>query len=283
MNTLDTEIQKQYLENMKGIQIHQGDCLEKMKDIPDGSIDMVLCDLPYGTLNKTNRSAQWDNPLPMDKLWKEYKRVVKKNGAILLFASGMFTARIMMSNPRKWRYNLIWKKGNRPSGFLNAKKMPLRNHEDICVFYDKLPTYNPQMWKGQMVHGRKNASRINRCYGDFKGKDVVMTDMKYPISVIDIPKEHTKGKFFHPTQKPVALCEYLIKTYSNEGDTILDNCAGSFSTGVACVNTKRKFIGIELDEKFCEIGKKRMMEAMDSTKTLFDNNIEKEEEICITQ
>lgn len=263
-------------------QIICGNCLDKMKDIPDGSVDMVLCDLPYGTLNKTNRSAQWDNPLPMDKLWKEYKRVVKKNGAILLFASGMFTARIMMSNPRKWRYNLIWKKGNRPSGFLNAKKMPLRNHEDICVFYDKLPTYNPQMWKGQMVHGRKNASRINRCYGDFKGKDVVMTDMKYPISVIDIPKEHTKGKFFHPTQKPVALCEYLIKTYSNEGDTILDNCAGSFSTGVACVNTKRKFIGIELNEKLCEIGKKRMMEAMDNTKTLFDNNIEKEEEICIT-
>lgn len=262
-------------------QIICGNCLDKMKDIPDGSVDMVLCDLPYGTLNKTNRSAQWDNPLPMDKLWKEYKRVVKKNGAILLFASGMFTARIMMSNPRKWRYNLIWKKGNRPSGFLNAKKMPLRNHEDICVFYDKLPTYNPQMWKGQMVHGRKNASRINRCYGDFKGKDVVMTDMKYPISVIDIPKEHTKGKFFHPTQKPVALCEYLIKTYSNEGDTILDNCAGSFSTGVACVNTKRKFIGIELNEKLCEIGKKRMMEAMDNTKTLFDNNIEKYEEICI--
>lgn len=263
-------------------QIICGNCLDKMKDIPDGSVDMVLCDLPYGTLNKTNRSAQWDNPLPMDKLWKEYKRVVKKNGAILLFASGMFTARIMMSNPRKWRYNLIWKKGNRPSGFLNAKKMPLRNHEDICVFYDKLPTYNPQMWKGQMVHGRKNASRINRCYGDFKGKDVVMTDMKYPISVIDIPKEHSKGKFYHPTQKPVALCEYLIKTYSNEGDTILDNCAGSFSTGVACVNTKRKFIGIELNEKLCEIGKKRMMEAMDNTKTLFDNNIEKEEEICIT-
>lgn len=270
MNTLGTEIQEQYLENMKGIQIYHGDCLEKMKDIPDGSVDMVLCDLPYGTLNKSNRSAQWDKPLPMDKLWKEYKRVVKKNGAILLFASGMFTARIMMSNPRKWRYNLIWKKGNRPSGFLNAKRMPLRNHEDICVFYDKLPTYNPQMWKGQMIHGRKKNEGINRCYGNFKYVDPVMTDMKYPISVIDIPKEHTKGKFFHPTQKPVALCEWLIKTYSNEGDTILDNCAGSFSTGVACVNTNRKFIGIELDKNYCDIGEKRVAEAIENNRTLFD-------------
>ena len=270
MNTLGTEIQEQYLENMKGIQIYQGDCLERMKDIPDGSIDMVLCDLPYSVLNKSNPNAQWDRCLPMDNLWKEYKRVVKKNGAIILFASGMFTAQIMMSNPKMWRYNLIWKKGNRPTGFLNAKKMPLRNHEDICVFYNELPTYNPQMWKGQIIHGRKKNSGINRCYGKFDYIDPVMTDMKYPISVNDIPKEHSKGKFYHPTQKPVALCEYLIKTYTNEGDTVLDNCAGSFSTGVACVNTNRNFIGIELEQQYCDIGEKRILDAIENRKNLFN-------------
>ena len=126
------------------------------------------------------------------------------------------------------------------------------------------------MWKGQMIHGRKKNSGINRCYGKFDYVDPVMTDMKYPISVIDIPKEHSKGKFYHPTQKPVALCEYLIKTYTNEGDTVLDNCAGSFSTGVACVNTNRNFIGIEIEQQYCDIGEKRILDAIENRKNLFN-------------
>ena len=147
-----------------------GDCLVEMKNIPDKSIDLVVCDLPYETLNKGNKSSQWDRALPMNELWKEYERVVKDNGAIILFAQGMFTARIMLSNEKMWRYNLVWKKGSRSTGFLNAKKMPLRNHEDICVFYKKLPTYNPQMTTGKPLHGMgtayKNKTVTNNCYGE---------------------------------------------------------------------------------------------------------------------
>ena len=248
--------------NTEDIKLLQGDCLELMKQIPDKSIDMILCDLPYGVLNKNNKNAQWDNILPFDKLWKQYERIIKANGIIVLFSNGMFTAELMISNKKIWRYNLIWNKVL-PSGFLNANKMPLRNHEDICVFYKELPIYNPQMTKTdwhRRNHSKGNMLNLqkNQCYGNFKEVPTKITDEKYPKSIIEINKEHKNGEFYHPTQKPVALLEYLIRTYTNENMVVLDNCMGSGSTGVACIKTKRKFIGIELDQNYFNIAKKRI-------------------------
>lgn len=245
--------------------LQQGDCLELMKEIPDGSVDMVLCDLPYGILNKSNRLARWDVLIDFDALWHEYGRITKDDAAIVLFAGGMFTATTMLSNPQLWRYNLVWKKGNRPTGFLDAKKRPLRIHEDICVFYKKQPTYNPQFTYGEKVHSRgaagnrKGKAGRNGCYGEFKTTPSVKTNLKYPVSVVDIAKEHPQK--FHSTQKPVALCEWLIKTYTNPGETVLDNCMGSGSTGVACVNTGRNFIGMDLDQGYFDIADKRISDA----------------------
>jgi DNA modification methylase len=249
---------------MSNIELIQGDCLEKMKDIPDKSVDMILCDLPYEVLHKNNPHAQWDRKLPFDKLWNQYERVIKDNGAIVLFAQGMFTAMLMTSNPKLWRYNLIWDKINRPTGFLNANRCPLRIHEDICVFYKKQSTYNPQFSKGDKIHSRGKCGNFvggskNRCYGDYKQTEAVLTNEKYPNSIIKIGKE--KNNHFHPTQKPVALLEYLINTYSNEGDTILDNTMGSGSTMVACLNTKRNGIGIELNDEYFQIATQRVEEA----------------------
>lgn len=249
---------------MNNIKLWHGDCLELMKGIPDGSIDMILCDLPYGVLNRNNKNAKWDSVIPFCPLWEQYERIIKANGAILLFSSGMFTAELMQSNKKLWKYNLVWNKVAK-TGFLNAKRMPLRQHEDICVFYKKLPVYNPQMikcephkrnhTKGNMLKPQKNS-----CYGKFVETPTIITDEKYPTSIVTVSKEHCNGSFFHPTQKPVTLLEYLVKTYTNEGDTVLDNCMGSGSTGVACVNTNRKFIGIELDKEYFEIAKKRIAE-----------------------
>jgi len=244
--------------------IYNEDCLEGMRRIPSKSVDCVICDLPYGVLNRGNRYAQWDKILPMDKVWEQYERIIKDNGAILLFAQGMFTAKLMLSNEKMWRYNLVWDK-NIPTGFLNANRMPLRNHEDICVFYKKLPTYHPQMTKcdwHRRNHSRGNLGqpKTNRCYGSFKEYPSVISDEKFPKSIIHIPKEHSIGKFYHPTQKPVALLEYLIKTYTNEGDTVLDNCMGSGTTAVACMNTNRNYIGFELDKEYYDLSIKRIKE-----------------------
>ena len=246
---------------MENIKLIKGDCLEEMQRIPDKSIDMILCDLPYGVLNKNNPNAQWDREIPFDKLWEAYERVIKDNGAIVLFAQGMFTAKLMLSNPKLWRYNLIWDKINRPTGFLNANRCPLRIHEDILVFYKKQPIYNPQFSIGEKSHSRGKCGNgvgggKNRCYGEFKQTEAVITNEKYPNSIIRIGKEHKN--FYHPTQKPVQLLEYLIKTYSNEEGVILDNTMGSGSTGIACINTNRKFIGIEMNKEYFEIAKKRI-------------------------
>lgn len=249
---------------MKIDYIKQGDCLELMGEIPDKSIDLILCDLPYGVLNKRNPKAKWDCVIPFEPLWREYERLLKDNGAVLLFASGMFTADLMHSNRKMWKYNLVWKKGNRPTGFLNAKKQPLRLTEDICVFYKKQPTYNPQFTIGEKCHTRANygngkgKNACNGCYGKFKVTPVVLTNQKYPVSIIDIPKEHPQK--YHSTQKPVALLEYLIKTYTNENDVVLDNCMGSGSTCVAAINTNRHYIGFELDKSYFEIAEKRIEE-----------------------
>ena len=239
-----------------------GDCLELMKDIPDGSVDAIICDLPYGVLNKGNKNSKWDSVIPFIPLWKQYERIIKDNGAIILFGQGMFTAELMLSNKKLWRYNLIWDKVAK-TGFLNANRMPLRQHEDIVLFYKKLPTYNPQMVKckpHERNHSKGNMKQPqkNSCYGNFVETPTIISDEKFPTSITTISKEHEIGKFYHPTQKPVALLEYLIKTYTNEGETVLDNTFGSCSTGVACLNTNRNFIGIEKDEAYFKIAEQRI-------------------------
>lgn len=241
--------------------LYLGDCLDLMGDIEDRSVDMVLADLPYGVLNKNNPAARWDCPLPYNKLWTHYERIVKPNGAIVLFAQGMFTADLMESNRKMWRYNLIWKKGKAVTGFLNAKRAPLRNHEDICVFYKKQPTYNPQMVKGSRPHGRSKGGRYggDRCYGLFERAPQSISDFYYPRSVLDIPKVYNNQ--VHPNEKPVDLLRYLIRTYSNEGELVLDNTCGSGSTCVAAILEHRRFIGIEKDLKFYDIAAKRIEDA----------------------
>lgn len=229
---------------MENIKLLHGDCLELMEDIQGKSIDMILCDLPYG---QTARN-KWDTVIPFETLWKAYKRIIKDNGAIILFANGMFTADLMQSNRKMWRYNLIWEK-TQPTGFLNAKRMPLRAHEDICVFYKKPPVYNPQKTKEHKRKVSKAESKIN-CkqstnYGEYKNFTYDSTE-RYPRSVLKYAKDIQKGAL-HPTQKPVKLLQFLIKTYTNPGEIILDNCMGSGSTGVACLHTGRRFIGMELD------------------------------------
>lgn len=247
---------------MSNITLYHGDCLQEMNNIQDKSIDMILTDLPYGVLNRSNPSAKWDSIIPLDLLWNQYKRVIKDNGAIVLFGQGMFTAQVMMSNPRWWRYNLVWDK-ELTTGFLNAHRMPLRSHEDIMVFYNKLPTYNPQMTEGKPLHARGNAYKskdnTNRTYGDFEPTEDVRkgSTEKFPKSVLHFPKPHP-STVLHSAQKPVPLLEWLIKTYTNEGEIVLDSCMGVGSTGIACKNTNRDFTGIELDDKFFEIAKKSL-------------------------
>lgn len=255
---------------MSDIKLYKGDCLTEMKQIPDTSVDMILCDLPYEVLNKGNKNASWDRLLPLDELWNQYNRIIKDNGAIVLFAQGMFSARLMMSNPDMWRYNLVWNKVL-TSGFLNAKRMPLRSHEDLLVFYKSLPTYNPQMTEGKPLHGKgssyKTKELTNNCYGNIGATEDLRkgSTEKYPKSIITFQKTHP-SKAVHPTEKAVSLLEYLIKTYTNEGETVLDNCMGSGSTGVACVNTKRNFIGIELNDDYFSIAEKRIKETKQQLK-----------------
>lgn len=237
--------------------IYEGDCLEIMKDIPDRSIDMILCDLPFG---QTARN-KWDSVIPFDLLWEQYERVIKDNGAIVLFANGMFTADLMESNRKMWRYNLIWEK-TQPTGFLNAKKMPLRSHEDICIFYKKLPIYNPQKTTGHPRKVSKAEHKIN-CkettdYGEY-GLVTYDSTERYPKSVWKFAKD-TQKSALHPTQKSLELVKCLIRTYSNPGDLILDNCIGSGTTAVAAIQEKRNYIGIEKEHKYFVIANNRVSE-----------------------
>lgn len=237
------------------------DCLVAMKNIPDKSVDMVLCDLPYGVLNKSNNAAKWDCVIPMEPLWEQWLRITKDNAAIVLFGQGMFTAKLMMSQPKLWKYNLIWDK-MRTTSFLNANRMPLRCHEDIIVFYDKMPVYHPQMWKclpHERNHRRGTShDETNNCYGEFKQPKQLITDEKYPRSIISVSQGHSVGNFFHPTQKPVDLLRYLIRTYTDVGGVVLDNTMGSGSTCVAAVMEHRHYIGIEKEKKFFDIALKRV-------------------------
>lgn len=279
------------------IKLYNGDCLEVMKEIPSKSVDMILCDLPYQvTKNK------WDIIIPMndyviindevlekdkfylqqfmkgltkkevDKAWKEnkqeglwshYNRIIKDNGVILLFGQDIFSAQLINSNLKMYKYKWFWKK-DRPSGFLNAKKMPLKDVEEILVFYKKCPVYNPQFWEGIPLHGMgtkyKEGNLGNNNYGKFASHTNPSANRegdtkKYPRQVLEFKRPHPP---IFPTQKPVDLCEYLIKTYTNEGDLVLDNCMGSGSTGVACKKLNRKFIGIELNSETFNLAKDRI-------------------------
>lgn len=233
-----------------------GDCLEEMKSIPEGSVNMVLCDLPYGTTQN-----KWDSVIPFADLWAEYKRLCK--GAILLTAAQPFTSALVMSNPALFKYQWVWAK-SKVTGVLNAKKQPLRNHEDVLVFYATQPTYNPQGLKAfgkRRDIGAKRGGRSSENYGrisDTEDGNYLQESTGYPRTVLQIPSE---GKTVHPTQKPVALMEYLIRTYTNEGDTVLDNTMGSGTTGVAAVQTGRDFIGIERDHDYFCIAAERIYNA----------------------
>lgn len=224
-----------------------GDCLELMKDITDGSVDMILCDLPYGTT-----ACKWDTIIPFSDLWMEYKRIIKPKGAIVLFGAEPFSSMLRVSNLDWYKYDWIWDK-IKGTGFLNAKKQPMRNHEIISVFYEKQCTYNPQKTFG---HKRKKTFRSKdlqtEVYGKINNDYRYDSTERYPTSIQYFHTD-TQNSSLHPTQKPVKLMEYLIKTYTNEGDTVLDNCAGSGTTGVACINTSRNYILMEKEKKYFDI------------------------------
>ena len=240
---------------MAKIELIQGNCLEVMKDIPDGSIDMILTDPPYGTT-----ACKWDSVIPFEPMWEQLRRIIKPNGAIVLFGSQPFTSALVMSNPKMFKYDWVWNK-RMATGFLDAKKRPLKVHENILVFYEKLPKYNPIFTNGKPYTRPEPTKLFNGYRQDLlKVATTNVSGKRYPKTIIDISNANQRGKV-HPTQKPVALLEYLIKTYTNEGETVLDFTMGSGSTGVAAKNLNRNFIGIELDEEYFEIAKKRIEEA----------------------
>jgi DNA modification methylase len=234
--------------------LYCGDCLEIMSTLPNASVDLILCDLPYGTT-----ACTWDSVIPLASLWNEYRRIAKPSTAIVLTASQPFTSALVMSNPKWFRYCWVWEKPV-GTGFLDANRKPLKCHEDICVFYGKQPTYNPQKWKGKPNHTSKTKERktLSVYAGDHGRVETDLSGMKYPRSVIQFDK-HSASERLHPTQKPVALMEYLINTYSNPGDTVLDNTMGSGTTGVAALNTGRTFIGIEQLPEYFTIAQARIV------------------------
>lgn len=237
------------------IELHNGDCLEIMKTIKDHSVDLILCDLPYGTT-----VCKWDNIIPFDKLWEQYNRIIKNNGAIVLFGSEPFSSQLRLSNLKNYKYDLYWKK-EKPTNFMQLKRRPGKLTENICVFYNKQCTYNPQMvkHKGKLVKNSPKG-KFNSVVSAKLNKQIIPyndTGYRYPGDILEFRRVKLK-EYVHPTQKPVPLLEYLIKTFSNEGDLVLDNCMGSGSTGVACKNTNRNFIGIELDKNYFEIAKNRI-------------------------
>lgn len=233
--------------------IIQGDCLEVLPQIPDKSVDMILCDLPYGTTQN-----KWDSIIDLNELWNEYKRIIKDNGAIVLTSQGLFTAKLILSNEEWFKYKIVWIK-SKSTNFLNAKKQPLRKHEDICVFYNKQPTYTPQMTKGEKYDKGVRKDQLTGSYGDFKPQHVKSEGNRYPNDIVFFEEKNTddyvyvktaesEGEVYHPTQKPVELGRYLIKTYSKPNDIILDNACGSGSFLLSALLEERQFIGIEKNE-----------------------------------
>jgi SOS regulatory protein LexA len=217
----------------------EGDCLEVMKKIPSRSIDMILCDLPYGTTQN-----RWDSTISLEQLWRHYERIIKNNGVIALTAQGLFTANLMLSNSKLFKYKITWVK-SKPTNFLNAKKQPLRRHEDICIFYKNQPMYNPQMSNGEPYNKGFRKNQLTGSYGNFKTVEVKSNGERYPTDVIYFKTAESEGEVYHPTQKPIALGRYLVRTYTKPGDIVLDNACGSGSFLVAALLEGRRFIGIE--------------------------------------
>ena len=217
----------------------KGDCINVMQHLPDGCIDMVLCDLPYGTTQN-----KWDSIVPLDKLWAEYRRIVKPDGAIVLTSQGLFTAALIMSQPKLFKYKWVWEK-SKPTNFLNAKKQPLRKHEDVCVFYNKQPVYNPQMTEGEPYDKGVRKNQLSGSYGDFQPVHVYSDGKRYPTDAVYFKTAESEGEVFHATQKPVELGRYFVRTYTNPGDIVLDNTSGSGSFLVAALMEGRNFVGIE--------------------------------------
>ena len=246
---------------MENFELYHGDFLEVMKDISDKSVDLILCDLPYGTT-----PCKWDTVIDDKLMWEQYNRILKETGNIILFSSQPFTTKLINSNPKMFRYEIIWIK-TRPTGFPNANYRPMKKHENILIFTKASTsttgtihaTYNPQ----GLIECERKVKRTSRGYlGESQNtkNEYISKFTNYPTSIIEFPSE---GKTVHPTQKPVDLLEYLIKTYSNEGEVVLDNCMGSGSTGVACMNTNRRFIGVELEKEYFDIAKKRIEESLE--------------------
>lgn len=246
-------------------QLFEGDCLEYMNRIPDGSVDMILCDLPYGMTQN-----EWDSYIPLDRLWNQYNRIIKTNGAIVLTSNGIFTAKLILSQPNIYKYKWVWEK-SKPTNFLNAKKQPLRKHEDVCVFYKKQPIYHPQMTEGKPYDKGIRKNQLSGNYGDFEPVHVASEGERYPTDIIYVKTAESEGVVLHPTQKPIELGRYMIRTYTNPGDVILDNTFGSGSFLVAALMEGRNFIGIEKNENvalfkreeidYIEVAKNRLSQA----------------------
>lgn len=236
--------------------IIQGDCLNELPKIEAGSVDLILCDPPYETT-----CCDWDKMIPLEPMWKELKRIIKPNGAIVMTASQPFTSVLISSNLKMFRYSLVWEK-SKAGGFLNAKRMPLQSHEDIVIFYNKLPTYNPQMQDGKPYKKKAITNGDEGCYGKFNREGVTKVNegSRYPRSVLRFANPNNNS--LHPTQKPVALMEYLIRTYTNPGELVLDFTFGSGTTLVAAKNTGRRYIGIEISEAYCKIAEERLAQSV---------------------
>jgi len=250
---------KDYINN-----IIKGDTLEVMSQLKEKSVDMILCDLPYGYTQNN-----WDSIIPLDELWREYERVIKDNGAIVLTSSGLFTAQLQLSNIKLYKYKMIWVK-SKATNFLNAKKQPLRKYEEICIFYKKQPVYNPEMTVGDAYNKGFRKNQLTGSYGDFSSVEVKSEGGRYPTDILYFKTAESEGKVLHPTQKPVELGRYLVRTFTNPGDTVLDNTCGSGSFLVSAILEGRNFIGIDKDEEskqfkntnvsYVEIAKRRIEE-----------------------
>ena len=232
--------------------VNQADCMDLLKEVPNSSIDMVLCDLPYGTTQN-----KWDSVIPLTELWKEYQRICKPNGAIVLTSQGIFTAKLILSAEKLFKYKYVWEK-SKATNFLNAKKQPLRKHEDVCVFYRKQPTYHPQMTTGAPYDKGVRKNQLTGSYGDFEPVHVQSDGSRYPSDVVYFKTAESEGDVVHPTQKPVALGRYFVRTFTNPGDIVLDNTSGSGSFLVAALLEGRNFIGIEKNDDIVLFKDKRI-------------------------
>lgn len=239
------------LQDMRGT-LFEGDCLEIMRSFPDSSVDMVLCDLPYGTTQN-----KWDSVINLELLWEEYHRIVKPNGAIVLTSQGIFTAKLILSNERFFKYKIVWEK-SKATNFLNAKKQPLRKHEDICVFYRRQPTYNPQMTQGEPYDKGVRKDQLTGSYGDFQPRQVKSNGERYPTDVVYFKTAESEGDVYHPTQKPVELGRYFVRTFTKKGDLVLDNTFGSGSFLLSAALEGREFCGIERNQDVALFKKKHI-------------------------